>query len=45
MDDLNITDEIKQLRKELNFPEIQMTIAVRAQFCCEYCGKNLLECS
>ena len=35
--------KIDELRSELNFPEQQMYVAVRARFCCEYCGKNLLE--
>ena len=37
------TEEIEELRSKLNFPVQQMHIAVRAQFRCEYCGKNLLE--
>ena len=43
MHDIVTTEEIDQLQQELNFPEKQIYIAVRARFCCEYCGKNLLE--
>ncbi len=34
---------LERLRKELQFPEDQIEIAIRANFCCEYCGKYLLE--
>jgi len=35
--------DIKKIQKTLNFPEDQIIVAVRALFCCEYCGKNLLQ--
>jgi 5-methylcytosine-specific restriction endonuclease McrA len=43
MRNFKYTEEIEKLRKKLNFPEEQMAVAVRARFCCEYCGKDLLE--
>lgn len=43
MADLTLTDDIKQLQKELKFPDDQLYVAVRARFCCEYCGKSFLD--
>ena len=40
---MTLPNDIEEIRKELQFPLDQIEMAVRADFKCEYCGKDLLE--